>query len=106
MSNIQNWMERAFLAERELIACEEEVTNLHSFLDEIWSTYKLNTAFRQRILAAKAARWNQALLGVTLTAADHEIIRNGSSAYENRNVRPGTEHSDPDCKIQDAEELL
>lgn len=88
------WIERAFKAESECVKLKEQVANLHSFLDEIWLTYKLSTAFRQRILLAKAQRWDQALLGVTLTEADYELIRQGSNAYANRTVNPGTEHTE------------
>lgn len=112
MSTTADWIERATEAEKECLELKEQVANLHSFLDEVWLTYKLNTALRQRILLAKARRWDQALLGVTLTEADYELIRQGSNAYEdpnsaeavriakreqrlaNRTVNPGTEHTE------------
>lgn len=89
-------LEQYIVRNKEL---EAQVANLHKFLDEVWSMYKLNEQFRYRILEAKAQRWNTALLNVTLTAEDRAIIANGSEAYANRTITPGTEHAEESLDV-------
>lgn len=94
MSSTADWIERALESEKEVEKLNKQVANLHKFLDEVWSTYKLNEAFRRRILAAKAERWQDALLNIELTEADRELIASGSTAYENRKCSPTDEHTE------------